>query len=192
MLDSWLRELTLCGPFPIPWKAIETKVLDEIEPGRGVLYCWTHVPLFEIPMNALVTFGRKPDWIVADPGNITNEGNFLVPGLTTRLDAIATDKRVLTRIRTALASGKSVACLADAEIGGPLSSHTLHVAGLVGALVIFFWAHRQPDGTIHVTFRSAPYPIARSPEQVKANLEFIRDRNREELGALGIELPPEE
>jgi hypothetical protein len=192
MLDSWLRELTLCGPFPIPWKAVETKVLDERKAGRGILYCWTHVPLFEIPMNALVAFGQKPDWIVADPGNITPEGNFLVPGLTDRLNAMATDKRVLTRIRTALASGKSVACLADAKIGGPLSSYALHVAGLVGAFIIFFWAERQPDGTINVTFQPAPHPLSQGPEQVQENLEFMRTMNRKALLALGVEASEEE
>jgi lauroyl/myristoyl acyltransferase len=186
MLDNWLRALTFSGAYPIPWRLVLADVLNEKKQGRGILYCWTHLPLVEIPLRALYDLGHPVDLIVAHPGKIVEGNGFVVPGLQTRIRAIPVDKRILTRVRTALKEGKSVACLADSEMEGPSSPQILRVAGMSGAFVIFTWAERQPDGTLEVTFTPAPYPLCRSDEEIHKNLEFLQTRNEKTLEELGI------
>ena len=186
MLDNWMRALTFSGDYPIPWKSVQSEVLQQKMPGSGVLYCWTHVPLVEVPLRALFDLGGTLDLIVAHPGKIVDGHEFIVPGFKTRVKAISVDQRVLTKVRTALGQGKSVACLADAEMGGPLSSQVLRVAGMVGAFVIFQWAERHADGTITVTFRQAPRPLCETDEEISENMEFLRQMNRKTLSELGV------
>ena len=191
MLDNWMRALTFWGEYHIPWQPSQVEILAQDKPGHGVLYCWTHVPLVEIPLRALLDLGYSLDYIVADPGKIVDGDQFVVPGLRRRVNAISADKRVLTKVRTALTHGKSVACLADTELFGPLSSQVLRVAGLVGAFVIFQWADRLPDGSIKVTFIPAPHPLCSNDTEIEENLEFLRTMNRKTLGKLGA-LPHKE
>ena len=186
MLDNWIRALTLSGSYPIPWQPGDTEVLSQIRPGRGVLYCWSHVPLVEMTLRALLDLGHKVDLVVAHPGNIENRDEFLVPGLDVRLKAISVNRRVLPTVRTALAQGKSVACLVDAEIFGPMSPLALRVAGMVGAFVIFFWAERQADETLRVTFQPAPHPLCKNNVEIDENLEFLRMMNRKTFAELGV------
>lgn len=186
MLDNWMRELTLSAPYPIPWRPGAVDVLSQQKPGHGILYCWTHLPLVEVPLRALLDLGHSPDMVVADPGKIVNGDEFVVPGHKSRLKAVPADRRVLIRVRTALARGGSVACLADAELFGPLSSQVLQVAGRVGAFVIFQWAERESDDTLRVTFQPAPHPLCRTEEEIAENMEFLRAANKEALRRLGI------
>ena len=188
MLDNWLRALTFYGEFPIPWQPGQVEILAQNKPGHGVLYCWTHVPLIEIPLRALLDLGYSLDYVVADPGKIVDGDQFVVPGLRQRVTAISADKRVLTKVRTALNQGKSVACLADTEIFGPLSSQALRVAGMVNAFVIFQWAEQLLDGSIQVTFIPAPHPFCSNDAEIQENLEFLRVMNRKTLTSLGAHL----
>ncbi len=184
MLDNWIRALSFFGDYPIPWQPDNIEALDQIPSGSGVLYCWTHLPLIEIPLRALSDLGRPMDLIVADPGKIVDGDEFVVPGLKAHIKVIPVDQRILTRVRTALRQGKSVACLADSELFGPMYSHSLRVAGMVRAFVIFTWAERLPDGTLKVNFIPAPYPYCKTDVEIAENLEYLRDRNSETLRAL--------
>jgi hypothetical protein len=186
VLDSWLRELTFSGAYPIPWRPVN---LDGIDRGdkRGVLYCWTHLPLFSIPMYAWMEMGYEPPLVVADPGNICGENEFMVPGKTQRARAIVANLHVLMKIRTVLHEGGSVACLADAELGGRVTSNVLRIAGQTGARVVFQWAERQADGTMDIYFINPPRPLNESEEDIEVNLEFLRVENRRILDSLGLE-----
>jgi hypothetical protein len=186
MLDNWLRALTFSDAYPIPLQPRQVETLRQIEPGRGVLYCWTHLPLMEIPLRALSILGQPVDLIVADPGRIVNENEFVIPGLQARSRAIPGDRNAFTRVRTALREGKSVACLADSEMFSPSSSQILRVAGMANAFVVFTWADRRPDGTLEVTFMPAPNPFCKSDEEIRQNLEFLQTRNKEVLEELGF------
>lgn len=186
MLDNWIRALTCSGAYPIPLRPGQIEVLREMASGRGVLYCWTHLPLMEIPLRALSVLGQPVDLIVADPGRIINENEFVIPGLQARGRAIPADRNAFTRVRTALKEGKSVACLADSEMFGPSSSQILRVAGLASAFVVFTWAERHPDGTLEVTFMPAPNPLCKSDEEIQQNLEFLQTRNKKVLEELGF------
>jgi hypothetical protein len=188
LLDNWLQELTFSGAYPIPWRAVKVDGLEKADPKRGVLYCWTHLPLFSMPLYASIEMGYPTPLIVADPGNIFGENEFMVPGQTKRARAIPANLHVLMRIRTILQEGGAVACLADAELGGPVSSNVLRIAGQAGARVVFQWAERQPDGVIDIYFINAPRPLNESEEDIEANLEFLRVENQRILDSLGLKI----
>jgi lauroyl/myristoyl acyltransferase len=186
MLDNWMRALTFSGAYPIPLQLDQIEVLKQTAPGRGILYCWTHLPLMEVPLRALCDLGQPVDLIVADPGRIVNGDEFIIPGIQARNRAIPADRRALIRVRTALKEGRSVACLADSEMFGPLSSQILRVAGMSSAFVVFTWAERQPDGTLKVMFTPAPNPLCGNDEEIRRNLEFLQTMNRKALEELGV------
>ena len=188
MLDHWLRTLTFSGPFPIPCKWFNAEVLrgKPEDSGKGTLYCWTHVPLVEVPLRVLVELGHRPDVMVAHPGKIVDGECYVIPGLTTRLHSISSDRLLLLRVRTALRDGKSVVCTADREMFGPIMGDVLRVAGRAGARVVFAWAERMKDGTIKVFFREAPHPYCESAEAIGENVEFLRRANRCVFDELGV------
>ncbi len=186
MLDHWLRELTFFGgPYPIPWSLAQPDVAHPPQRGKNIFYCWTHVPLSDVALRALVELGHKIDLTVAHPGRIVNGEEYIVPGLAMRLKTLSANGRVLARFRTALKQGLSVASLADAEMFGPISPQMLYVAGMVGAFVVFFWAERQPDGSILVDIQPAPYPLCKNDKEVEENLEFLRKMNRKAFADVG-------
>jgi len=125
--------------------------------------------------------------VVADPGNILGESEFLVPGQTKRARAIPASHHVLMKIQTVLQEGGAVACLADAELGGPISSNVLRIAGQTGARVVFQWAERRPDGVIDIYIINAPRPLNETEEDIEMNMEFLRVENRRILDLLGLE-----
>jgi hypothetical protein len=187
VLDGWIRELTFLGAYPIPWRLAKGDGIGSGDPQRGILYCWTHMPLCSMPLHASVEMGNELPPVVADPGHIVGDNEFLVPGQTKRARAIPTTLHVLMRIRTVLREGGAVACFADAEIGGPMSSHALRIARQAGARVVFQWAERRPDGVIDIYFINAPRPLNESEEDIEVNMEFLRTERRRILGSLGLE-----
>jgi hypothetical protein len=187
VLDSWLEKLTTAGAYPIPCNTVKADALEGGDPKRGVLYCGTHLPLRRVPLRALVEMGYEVPVIVADPGNILGEDEFTVPGKTERARAIPASRHVLMKIQTILEEGGAVGCLADAELGGPVSSNVLRIAGKAGARVVFQWAERQQDGVIDIYFVNPPRPFNESEEDIEVNLEFLRAVNRRILDSLGWE-----
>jgi hypothetical protein len=186
MLENWMTALTFFGAYPIPLRSDQIEPLRQKASGRGILYCWTHLPLMEIPITALYNLGQPVDLVVADPGRIVDGNVFVIPSLRARTRAIPADRHVLTRVRTALKKGESVACLADSELLGSSSSQILRVAGMSNAFVVFTWAERHPDGTLNVTFMEAPNPLCKTDEEISQNLEFLQTRNRKALEELGV------
>jgi hypothetical protein len=188
VLDSWLRELTFLGAYPIPWRLVKGDGIGSGDPQRGILYCWTHMPLSSMPLHAWIEMGYEPPPVVADPGHIFGESEFMVPGQTKRARAISTSQHVLMRIRTVLREGGAVACFADAELGGPMSSYALRIARQAGARVVFQWADLRPDGVIDIYIINAPRPLNESEEDIEVNMEFLRVENRRILGSLGVKI----
>jgi hypothetical protein len=187
VLDGWLRELTFLGAYPIPWRLAKGDGIGSGDPQRGILYCWTHMPLCSLPLYASVEMGYEPPPVVADPGHIVGDNEFMVPGQTKRTQAIPTTLHVLMRIRTVLREGGAVACFADAEMGGPMSSYALRIARQVGARVVFQWAERRPDGVIDIYIINAPRPLNESEEDIEVNMEFLRVEKQRILESLGWE-----
>lgn len=185
MLDHWLQELTLCGEFPIPWRPAKIDALERAQRRTGVLYCSTHLPLLDLPFRLQCEMGFRSPWAIAEIGRIIDAG-FIIPGLLSRLRTIPADQYALVKLRSVLRAGESVACMVDAELGSPLSSRTMKVAGKVGAHVIFFWAERQTDGFIDIWFIDAPRPHCESEEAIEENLEALRAINQRILGPLGV------
>jgi len=185
MLDHWLRELSFGGAFPIPYKTEGFEIC--LTPGAK-MYCWTHLPLTEIPLRVYLENGGAPLAVVADRGKIVEQSEFLVFGWPERMQAIPVGLLLLSRVKTALRSGKSVVFLADEYMGAPLSEMPVRLAGRLSVPLIFQWAELLPNGTIQVTYRYAPYPYSRTEEEIAANLRFLREAKENTLGALGFQM----
>jgi hypothetical protein len=186
MLDNWLVELTRSGPFPIPWTISGTEVIEAADPAIGTLYCWIHEPLAEFPLRPSMELGYPEPVVVADPGRIVDGNRLPVAGLERRLQAIPADRYALSKARTFLQEGVGVVCLLDATMAGELYSHALQLAGQIGARVVFQWARRRQDGTIDVTFASAPQPHCQTEEAVQENLAALRAAQQRALRELGV------
>ena len=186
MLDHWLWELTVIGPFPVPYTCNGIDVFETANSKTGTLYCWIHEPLVEFLLRPFLELGNPEPMIVADRGRIVDGDRFMVTGTKVRLMAIPADRYALGRAKRSLQEGMSVVCLADAYIGGRLYAYVLQLAGRVGARVVFSWASRRPDGVIEVTFMNAPHPYCETDEAVRENLAFLRAAQQRALAALGL------
>ena len=185
LLDLWLRKLTTFGAFPIPTRLIEAKVLGCIRAGEPVLFCSTHLPLYDIPLRVIIELGYDP-WIVADRGNIIQNAGMIVPGLEQTAKTIPANLWSLTRLRTVLRSGGVAAYLADAEVGSPLSRAPMSVAASTGARIVFYRATRLPDGVIEVSFLEPPFANPRDDLEIAANLDALRRENNRIYAELGL------
>jgi hypothetical protein len=186
MLDHWLWELTVVGPFPIPWTLTGAEVIAAADKKIGSIHCWIHEPLVEFPLRPYVEGGYPDLTVVADQGRIVGSDQLLVAGLQKRLTAIPANRYALGRARRTLQEGMPIVCLADTHMSGPLIPLVLQLAGRVGARVIFQWAVRLPDGTIEVTFTTAPRPYCENEEAVQENLAFLRAAQQRALARLGL------
>jgi len=186
MLDHWLWELTVVGPFPIPWTLKGSEVIAVPNEKVGSICCWIHEPLVEFPLRPWVEGGYPDLTVVADQGRIVDLDQLLVAGLQKRLTAIPANRYALGRARRTLQEGMPIVCLADTHMGGPLIPLVLQLAGRVGARVMFQWAVRHPDGTIEVTFINAPRPYCENEEAVQENLAFLRAAQKRALDRLGL------
>lgn len=182
MLDLWLRELSFSGPYPIPCRSNGLEVCLTSGPK---LFCWTHLPLTEVPMRLYFEGGGRPVAVVSDEGKIVGENQFQVFGWPERMEALPADAHLLQRVVRTLRSGKSVVFLADHFMGGPLSDVPVRLAGRVGVPLVFQWAELAPDGTLEATYRQAPCPYSRSEAEVAANMTFLRDARARTLSRLG-------
>lgn len=186
MRDHWLRELTFHGPFSVPWRLHGREVLDEYAVPGPVLYVTTHIPMGEIPLRVVMELGYPVPVPVADPGRIVDEERYVVAGMAERIPAITAAPHVLARMRTLLARGTSVVCLADREFGAELSANPLRLAGRLGIPVIFVWAELAADRVVDVTFRTAPYPLCANEKEIEENLRELRALNGQVLRSLNV------
>jgi len=186
MRDHWLRELTLHGPFPIPWRLHGREVLDRYAVPGPVLYCTTHIPLAEFPMRTLLECGYPVPIPVADPGRIVGSGEYLITGMAERVAAIPVSGHVLARMRTLLLQGKTVVCLADSQFGGEFSANPLRLLGRLHVPMIFVWAELAADGVVEVTFQQPPHPYCETEQAIEENLAVLRDVNDRILRGLGF------
>jgi hypothetical protein len=186
MRDHWLREFTLQGPFPVPWRLHGRDVLDRYAVPGPALYCTTHIPLNEVPLRALMEGGYPVPIPVADPGRVVGNGEYLITGMTERIPAIPVNGRVLARVRTLLLQGSSVVCLADGQFGGEFSANPLRLAARLHVPVILAWAELSPDGTVEATFHEAPHPYCETEEAIEENLNVLRAVNDRILLGLGV------
>ena len=182
MFTFWLRQLSFGGPFPIPYRVSGLEVL--LAPGPKV-YTWTHLPLEQVPLRVGLQEGCVPPTVVADPGNIVGDSDLLVTGWPDRMQAIATDERLLRRVFATLKAGTPVVFLADPYLGGPLSDVPLRTAARLKVPLVFQWAELGPDGILDVVFRYAPRPYSETEDALQENLAFLRDRNRVSLAKFG-------
>lgn len=185
MRDHWLRELTLQGAFPVPWRMHGRDVLDRYAVPGPVVYCSTHIPLNDMPLRSLVESGYPPFAALADPGRIV-DGRYLITGMAQRVPAIPVSSYVLTRMRSLLQQGMSVACLADREFNGEFSANPLHLAGRMHVPLILIRTQLGEDGVVDVTFEAAPHPYCETDEAIAENMAALRSANDRVLQSLGV------
>ena len=183
MLGHWLRQLSFSGKFPIPHRITGVEILRA--PGPK-LYTWTHLPLTEIPLVAVVHSNLDEPTVVADPGKIIEGNRFLVFGGGSRLPAIPTDRFMLGRVRETLRAGRSIVFLSDPYLGGPLSDVPLRMAARLKVPIVMLWAELQTDGVMEITLRWAPQPVIHDAAGLAENLSFLREHNQRILGELGL------
>lgn len=186
MHDHWLRELTLHGAFPVPWRLHGRDVLDRYTVPGPVLFYTTHLPLGEVPLRANIELGYPIPVPVADPGRILGRDQYVVTGMEQRIPALPAGPYVLARMRTLLRQGTSVVCLADNEFGGQISANPLRLAGRLRVPVIFVWAKLAADRIVDVTFQAAPHPLCEDEAAIAENVQSLRALNESELRLLGV------
>jgi hypothetical protein len=185
MRDQWLHALTLYGGFPIPWRLHGRDVLDRYKKGP-VLYYTMHLPLCEVPLRVLVELGYPAPVMLADPGRIVDQDKLLVPGLDKRIPCLPSTDAPLVRLRTLLQRRQAVGCLADRYFAGDFHVNPLRLAGRLRVPVIFSFAELGPDGVVDVTFQPLPYPLCKTEEEIKHNVNFLREIRDGILLSLGV------
>ena len=186
MLDHWLRELSFFGSYPLPLRI--TGLEGSLTPGPK-LFCWTHLPLTEIPLRAYLQAGGPHLAVVSDPGKIVGRNQFQVFGWSELMQALPADGQLLSRVKTTLRSGTSVVFLADPYLGGPMSEVPVRLAAKLQVPLILQWAELTPSGTLEVTFREAPQPYSRTEAEIAENMAFLKAAKIRTLAALGWDLP---
>lgn len=181
MLDHWLRELTLRGHYPLPYRVHGREVL--CMPGPK-LYTWTHLPLVEVPLRAIVEQSGVKTSVVADAGKVIEGERFAVYGVKQHPEALRVEDQLLLRVRRKLQAGETVCFLADHYLGGALSEVPVRLAARLRVPLVMQWAELAPDQVFDVTFRLAPYPCPENEAEVQGNLRFLRDTNRRVLEEL--------
>ncbi|MGI4827321.1 MAG: hypothetical protein ACRYFU_03895 [Janthinobacterium lividum] len=182
IFDHWLRELSFCGQYPLPYRSHGLEVC--LTPGPK-LFCWTHLPLTEIPMRVYLERGGAPVAVVSDPGKIVGENEFQVFGWPDRMEALPADSHLLSRVKTTLRSGKSVVFLADHYFGGPMSEVPLRLAAMLRVPLVLQWAELTPDGSLEITYREAPFPCSQTEAEIAENLAFLKTARDRTLTTLG-------
>lgn len=186
MLDHWLRQLTFEGHFPVPYRV---HGLDVLQQSGAKLYTWTHVPMVEVPLRAIVEQSGAEAAVVADPGKIVEGERFLVFGVKQHPEAIRVGDGMLLRVCRRLQAGLPVCFLADPYLGGALSDVPLRLAARMHVPVVVQWAELAADQVFDITFRLAPYPLAGTEAEIQGNLAFLREARRRSLQSLGWTLP---
>lgn len=187
MFDHWLRELSFYGGYPLPYRSRGLEVC--LTPGPK-LFCWTHLPLTEIPMRVYLERGGAPVAVVSDPGKIVGENEFQVFGWPTRMEALPADSHLLSRVKTTLRAGKSVVFLADHYLGGPMSEVPLRLAAKLRVPLVLQWAELTPQGSLEITYREAPHPFSETEAEIAENIAFLKDARDHTLTALGWGVMP--
>ena len=182
MLDHWLRELSFSGAFPIPYRSTGLDVC--LTPGPK-LFCWTHLPLTEVPLRVYLEGGGVPIAVVSDLGKIVGEEQFQVFGWPERMQALPADAHLLTRVLRTFKTGMSVVFLADPYLGGAMSDVPLRLAAKAGVPLVLQWAELTSDGTLEVTYREAPFPYSRTETEIAENLAFLREARDRTLAKFG-------
>jgi len=186
MRDHWLRELTSHGTFPIPQRIHGREELDRYTAIGPVLYCSTHLSMFEICLRALVELGHRPV-AVADDGRIVDGQRYPVIGMSEKLPALRATPYTLTQMRSLLLSGKSVACMADSEyMDTDLSDNLVRFAYRLRIPVIFTWAKLGTDNVFDVMFQPAQSLYGEGTSCVEESMNFLRRLHRDIRQSLGL------
>lgn len=184
-IDGWLGELTLSGPFAVDYKVVGAEQLRRAPDDQGgILCCMVHLPLTPMTMRACLDLGAAPEYIVAAPHNINQDGRWLPAGAGEGLKAIAPGPFTLLQARKVLQQGGRLASMLDEDVGTPLRPSLMRLAGSVGARVVFCCAEMDAERNLVVTYRNLLHPIPDTEEKVSANLAAVDEERQRVLARL--------
>ena len=194
MSEHWMIALTSRHEFAVPYRCEGIDPCEAYDGNggrskRGTVICSMHTPYLGIVPRALLERGCKVDAVVADPGNIRPDGQYLPLGCRSGPPAIAADKGSLFRARTVLRAGGLIAATLDSQMGGALLPAVLQFATRVGARVVLVWTEMDPDDVIRITYAEPAWPVLDTPEKIAATLDRMRAERARIVMAMGA--PPE-
>jgi hypothetical protein len=187
MRDHWLREFTDRGRFPLPMRVAGREVLDEYLPQGPVLYCTMHIGMSDMPLRFLVDQDYAVPVPIAHGGRMVAGERYPVTGMNLLTPALMAGPHVLSRARTLLLRGTSVACLAERNYtDGEFNANPLRLAARLRVPLIFTWATLARDGVIDVEFRAAPHPYCDGEAEMEENLNGLLRLRDTILASIGL------
>jgi hypothetical protein len=170
-LQSWIKDLTKIGPFPIPLRSEGIALVAEATAGgSGVMFCSTHVPLNDMLLRVLADAGYTCV-TVSHPDSVT-DGRYPIPGASDSVDAVIAGPKAFLGIRRVLRAGDSVFHLLDENVDGPLHDNAFRFIGKTSVPTLFWSVELSNDGTIDLRIETFPEPSCKSDESIEANVAF--------------------
>jgi hypothetical protein len=187
MRDHWLREFTGRGPFRVPIRIMGRDVLDNYLPQGPVLYCTMHIGMSDMPLRFLMEEGYAVPVPIAHSGRMAPGDLYPVTGMNRLTPALMAGPHVLSRARTLLLQGTSVACLAERNyMDDEFNANPLRLAARLRVPLIFTWATLARDGVIDVEFRAAPHPYCDGEAEMEENLNALLRLRDAILASIGM------
>jgi hypothetical protein len=184
-IDGWLGELTNSGPFAVDYKMVGAEHLRKTSDDRaGILCCMVHLPLTAMSMRGCVDLGAAPEYIIAAPHNINQDGRWLPAGAGEGFKAIAPGPFTLLQARKVLQKGGRLASMLDEDVGTPLRPALMRLAGSMGARVVLCWAEMDAERNLVITYRTPVHPIPDTEEKVSANMAAVEEERQRALDSL--------
>jgi len=170
-LQSWIKDLTKIGPFPIPLRSDGiAHVAAGTAGGSGVMFCSTHVPLNDMLLRVLAENGYTC-LTVSHPDSVT-DGRYPVPASDKSVGAVIVGPKALLAVRGVLRRGDSVFHLLDENVDAPLHDNAFRLIGRVSAPLLFWSVDLAGDGTIYVKIEPYPEPSCATEESIQRNVAF--------------------
>jgi hypothetical protein len=184
-VDGWLAELTQSGPFAVDYKVVGAEHLRRTPDDQaGILCCMVHLPLTPMTMRGCVDLGAAPEYLIAAPHNINQDGRWLPAGASEGLRAIAPGPFTLLEARKVLQQGGRLASMLDENVGTPLRPALMRLAGAVGARVVICLAEMDAQRNLVVTYWTPPHPIPDTEEKVAANMAAVDEERQRVMTSL--------
>jgi hypothetical protein len=175
-LHSWIKDLTKIGPFPLPVRGEGVACVAEAAAmGRGIMFCSTHIPLYDMLLQVLLEAGYTPGLTVSDDESLVG-GRYQILATAGSVEAVIAGPRAFLRVRAVMRSGGLVMCLLDQNLEGVLYDNALRLAGKISAPVLYWSAQLAADGVIDVKIEKYPALVCDTEEGIRANMAFAEGR----------------
>ncbi len=172
-----LSLLTRTGkPFPIHVRNVG---LNELEGASKIIFCTVHLPLVKVAIRSILENHIPINGAIV--GIPLKNDQFAVYGINDKINALTRNPYVLLKAKRILNDNGNIVLMVDNSSGEYYSPNIMHLCGMVGARMIFFYSELLSDGTIKNTFANPPNPHCRNEEEVNENMTFVKQSTAEIL-----------